>query len=121
MDWTNVLHGEQGLVIHRPLPPEGNLVGRLRIDEIIDKGQGKGSLLYSTREIRDAATGDLLCSLAGTTFLRADGGIPYARVVEIMGALNAGGFANIILVTDPGGPTLTGAAAQPGPAAKTGN
>ena len=54
-------------------------------------------------------------------FLRADGGIPYARVVEIMGALNAGGFANIILVTDPGGPTLTGAAAQPGPAAKTGN
>lgn len=74
VDWTKVLHGEQGLVVHRPLPPEGSLVGRLRIDEIIDKGEGKGALLYATREIRDAATGDLLCSLAGTTFLRADGG-----------------------------------------------
>ena len=41
-------------------------------------------------------------------FLRADGGIEYARVVEVMGALNAGGFANITLVTDAGGPTLSG-------------
>ncbi len=41
-------------------------------------------------------------------YLRADGGIEYARVVQVMGALNAGGFANIILVTDPGGPSLTG-------------
>jgi biopolymer transport protein TolR len=44
-------------------------------------------------------------------FLRADGGIEYARVVEVMGALNAGGFANITLVTDVGGPTLSGAPA----------
>jgi len=41
-------------------------------------------------------------------FLRADGDIPYARVMEIMGALNAGGFNNIGLVTDTGGPTLDG-------------
>jgi biopolymer transport protein TolR len=37
-------------------------------------------------------------------FLRADGAIPYARVVQVMGALNAGGFHNIGLVTDSGGP-----------------
>ncbi|MDJ1006930.1 MAG: protein TolR [Paracoccaceae bacterium] len=41
-------------------------------------------------------------------FLRADGAIPYARVAEVMGALNAGGFSNIGLVTDTGGPTFTG-------------
>ena len=41
-------------------------------------------------------------------FLRADGAIPYARVAEVMGALNAGGFNNIGLVTDAGGPTLDG-------------
>ena len=41
-------------------------------------------------------------------FLRADGAIPYARVVEVMGALNAGGFEDIGLVTDIGGPTLDG-------------
>lgn len=41
-------------------------------------------------------------------FLRADGSIPYARVMQVMGALNAGGFRNIGLVTDTGGPTLDG-------------
>ena len=41
-------------------------------------------------------------------FLRADGAVSYAEVMEIMGALNAGGFSNIGLVTDIGGPTLTG-------------
>ncbi|MEX0368129.1 MAG: protein TolR [Ruegeria sp.] len=39
-------------------------------------------------------------------FLRADGGIPYAQVMQVMGALNAGGFSNVGLVTDTGGPTL---------------
>ena len=39
-------------------------------------------------------------------FLRADGAIPYAEVMEMMGALNAGGFTNVGLVTDTGGPTL---------------
>lgn len=41
-------------------------------------------------------------------FLRADGAVSYAQVMEIMGALNAGGFSNIGLVTDSGGPTLDG-------------
>lgn len=41
-------------------------------------------------------------------FLRADGAVPYAEVMQVMGALNAGGFSNIGLVTDIGGPTLDG-------------
>jgi biopolymer transport protein TolR len=41
-------------------------------------------------------------------FLRADGAIPYARVAQVMGALNAGGFRNIGLVTDADGPTFGG-------------
>jgi biopolymer transport protein TolR len=41
-------------------------------------------------------------------FLRADGAIPYERVVQVMGALNSGGFANIVLVTDAGGPGFGG-------------
>ncbi len=39
-------------------------------------------------------------------FLRADGSIAYERVMQVMGALNAGGFRNIGLVTDSGGPGL---------------
>ncbi len=41
-------------------------------------------------------------------FLRADGGIPYTDVMEVMGALNSGGFRQIGLVTDSGGPRLDG-------------
>jgi biopolymer transport protein TolR len=41
-------------------------------------------------------------------FLRADGSVPYAQVMQVMGALNAGGFSNIGLVTDIGGPALDG-------------
>ena len=41
-------------------------------------------------------------------FLRADGSIPYSKVMEIMGAMNAAGFGNIGLVTDLGGPKFNG-------------
>ena len=39
-------------------------------------------------------------------FLRADGAIPYERVMQVMGALNAGGFGNIGLVTDSSAESL---------------
>lgn len=41
-------------------------------------------------------------------FLRADGAIAYEEVVQIMGALNAGGFNDIGLVTETGGPRFNG-------------
>jgi biopolymer transport protein TolR len=41
-------------------------------------------------------------------YLRADGSVPYDQVMQVMGALNKGGFKNIGLVTDPGGPSLGG-------------
>jgi biopolymer transport protein TolR len=47
-------------------------------------------------------------------YLRADGALPYERVMQVMGALAAGGFADIGLVTDTGGPTLDGAPPQDG-------
>lgn len=47
-------------------------------------------------------------------YLRADGKVPYAAVMEVMGALNAGGFSNIGLVTDIGGPALDGSGTSGG-------
>jgi biopolymer transport protein TolR len=41
-------------------------------------------------------------------FLRADGAVPYRDVMQVMGALNRGGFGNIGLVTEAGGPALDG-------------
>lgn len=39
-------------------------------------------------------------------YLRADGSLPYEYVMQVMGALNAGGFRNIGLVTETGGPSF---------------
>ena len=43
-------------------------------------------------------------------FLRADGANEWNKVAEVMGALNAGGFSNIGLVTDIGAGEFGGAA-----------
>ncbi len=74
----------------------------------------QGGLMIQTTE---TAPEDLIGKLRAISveraddkiFLRADGAIPYERVMQVMGALNAGGFRNIGLVTDAGGPSFDGA------------
>jgi acyl dehydratase len=74
VDWVKVLHGEQGIELHKPLPAEGHMVGETRFTEIIDKGEGRGALLYSERKVYEKKSGDLLATLSSTTFARGDGG-----------------------------------------------
>ena len=75
VDWRKVLHAEQSLVLHAPLPAEGELLSQLFIERIVDKGAAKGSLLYSRREISDAATDQALATERRATFLRGNGGL----------------------------------------------
>src|SRR5215218_11185556 len=49
IDWVKLVAGEQGLVLHRRLKPRGTVVGKTRVTEIIDKGPGKGALVFSSR------------------------------------------------------------------------
>lgn len=72
--WEKVVHGEHAMRLHAPLAPQGTVVGRTRILDVIDKGEGKGALIYSQREIVDKASGRLLVTLNQTTFCRGDGG-----------------------------------------------
>jgi acyl dehydratase len=72
--WTRTLHGEQGLTLHRPVAPQGIVIGRTRIVDVVDKGAEKGALVYSERTVTDKASGALLATLTQTTFCRADGG-----------------------------------------------
>jgi acyl dehydratase len=72
--WNKVVHGEQALILHRPLATEATVIGRTRIVEVIDKGEGKGALVLSERQVVDKATGALIATLKQTTFCRADGG-----------------------------------------------
>lgn len=70
-----------------------------------------GVVMIQTTEVDRAELVNKLRAIAterdGTRiYLRADGAVPYADVMQVMGALNRGGFSNIGLVTDTGGPSL---------------
>ena len=70
---SHVVHGEQGFVIHKPLPVEGTIIGKTRVTAVLDKGKDKGALVLTACDVRDKSTDELICSLTSTTFCRADG------------------------------------------------
>ena len=83
---------EEPLVIS--IPAEGQM---LVMDQPVEDTQVVAALRTALAERQ-----------SGRVFLRADGAIPYARVVQIMGALNAAGITDIVLVTEAGGPRMDG-------------
>src|SRR5262249_47931763 len=46
VDWRKMLHGEQGLTLHRALPAAGTVIGRMRIKAIVDKGPQPVPLIF---------------------------------------------------------------------------
>ena len=73
-----------------------------------------GGLFIMNAEVPEAELIPKLVAVAAErtskkVFIRADGAIPYERVAQLMGALNANGFREIGLVTDSNGPTMGGA------------
>lgn len=73
IDFTRLLHGEQMLRIHRPLPPSGTIVATESVEEIYDKGVDKGAVMYVKRLLHDAG-GELLVEVRSSAFLRGNGG-----------------------------------------------
>lgn len=74
IDFSRVLHSGHSLNLMRPLPAAASVVVHERVIGAFDKGPDKGALLLIEKIIRDAASGELLCSLVATILARADGG-----------------------------------------------
>jgi acyl dehydratase len=74
IDWVKVVHGEQHIRLHRPLPAAGTVIGRSRIKAIVDKGRGKGAQVLIQRDVFDKASDALLASVEQLNFCRGDGG-----------------------------------------------
>ena len=72
--YAKLVHGEQRMVIHTPLPPRGAVVSQLRVKDAVDRGPEKGAILYFERTLRDKASGELISTQVLTIFARADGG-----------------------------------------------
>ncbi len=74
INYTKVVHGEQSLLLHKPLPAAGTIIGKTHISHLIDKGADKGAVIYQARELFDQKTGDKLATVQSATFARGDGG-----------------------------------------------
>ncbi|MGO4391129.1 MaoC/PaaZ C-terminal domain-containing protein [Variovorax sp. M-6] len=77
IDFLRLVHGEQRLRLHRPLPPAGTVCSRSRVTHLVDKGADKGAVMVVERTLtlQDPAAGNpLLASMQQVLFLRGNGG-----------------------------------------------
>jgi acyl dehydratase len=68
-----MLHGEQRLTMHRPLPIAAEILADERVAGLYDKGE-KGALIIFEKTIKLRESGDKLCTIATTLMARGDGG-----------------------------------------------
>ena len=74
IDFPKIVHGEESIVLHHPLPAAGTVQAQHRVVSIVDKGQGRGATVTYDKELTDKASGVLLATVRHTTFARGDGG-----------------------------------------------
>jgi acyl dehydratase len=73
INYLYVLHGEQRLTVHRPLPVAADILADERITGAFDKGE-KGAIVLVEKTLRLRDSGEKLCTLVATTVARGDGG-----------------------------------------------
>jgi acyl dehydratase len=75
INWVMLVHGEQRLTIHKPLPPfDAEVIADERCVGAVDKGENKGALIFLEKTIREKTSGEKLCTLGATLFARGNGG-----------------------------------------------
>ncbi|KAL8276355.1 hypothetical protein RQP46_011240 [Phenoliferia psychrophenolica] len=105
-DFTRLLHGEQFLEVHSPVPAEATLVNKATILEVLDKGQfhhpqsscassnplelaGKAGLVTIASEAFNKETGALIFTGITTLFVRDAGGFSGRKLGQDFGAATA--------------------------------
>ncbi len=74
VDFGQLLHGSQGITVHRPIPPEGTVVCRDRIAGMWDKGQGRHAIIDTEITATLAADDEPLFESRSTVVIRGSGG-----------------------------------------------
>ncbi|MCG6911279.1 MAG: SDR family NAD(P)-dependent oxidoreductase [Deltaproteobacteria bacterium] len=70
---AGILHGEQEIVFHNPIPPDGTMISEGKILNYYDKGKDKGALVVAEAETKHS-NGQKLFTSSMTIFSRLDGG-----------------------------------------------
>jgi len=79
-DPARVLHGEQQFRLHGPLPLQAELEGETRVLGLVDKGPGRGLLVYNRTEVRDLGRGRPVATLSSSSLLLDEGGAGGDRI-----------------------------------------
>jgi acyl dehydratase len=74
VDWVKLVHGEQRIRLHRPLPVAATLTATNKVVSLTDKGPGKGAVMAIERVIHEQGHSEPLASTTQIAFLRGDGG-----------------------------------------------
>lgn len=72
-NYLMLVHGEQKVELHRPLPTSGTFTTESRTIGAYDKGKDKGAVLVNQTVWKDEK-GEAVATLTGSSFCRADGG-----------------------------------------------
>jgi acyl dehydratase len=67
-----LVHGEQRVTLHKPIPPEGSVTMQGKIVGIYDKG--KAAVVATETTLTDNADGSPMCTLYSSAFIRGEGG-----------------------------------------------
>jgi len=73
-NFTQVLHAEQRLQLHRPLPAAADLFVNKRIVDVFDRGPSRGAMILFEADGRLAKDDTAIFSLGMTVVARGDGG-----------------------------------------------
>ena len=73
INFLMVVHGEQKIELHKPLPAAGAFVATSRNIGAFDKGKDKGAVVINETVWTDEG-GEKVATLTGSTFARGDGG-----------------------------------------------
>jgi acyl dehydratase len=80
VDWDSVVHAEQRLTVHHPIPVDVPLVSKVRCLSVVDRGAGKGMFATFKRTIRRHDDGTPLATIVQTNACRGDGGCGTAGI-----------------------------------------
>ena len=72
VDAVRLVHGEQTIELHEPLPTHGTILGQTRVAGLVDRGAGRPALLYVEKQV--SCDGRPIATCRATVVLRGDGG-----------------------------------------------
>lgn len=74
LNYAKLVHAEQRMVIHQPVPSAGAVYSELRVHDVVDRGADRGAMIYWERKLLNEADDSLISTQILSVLARGDGG-----------------------------------------------